>query len=374
MSELLKLRILLDTCSDVSSREQLPTRNVYTASKVISSKKVRGAFLTSIRRMICPYHESKRCIQCEKRDSCEFPNEVIPSLVAAGPALPRCDCSHPRELENSPSTYLTCKLCGESNEVHDATDSFLKTGDTGQAKYCTNHNEPYFRVQFKGSVCLSCGLPLQEPRISMRPSVGINSTTGSAEKGELYFSQTVSYPASLATELVVKSDKILDYISEVETDRNLLQLGAGRSKGWGIVEINRIENKTSDEDFIPQKALSIADCVDKYGGFVVIAKTSLGWLTESERGYFSVPRVDNIMGTPLAKAFGRVMSFSGWSLMTNLQKPRLALARPGSVFFYEVTNPDSFDYEALARKELTGIGQKIMRNSQLNQVVFWEDS
>lgn len=372
MSELSKLRIVLDTRSDVSPREHLPTRNVHTASKVISSKKVRGAFLTTIRRMICPYHESKRCINCDQRDSCEFPNEVIPALVSAGPALPRCDCEEPRELENPPATYLTCKLCSEADEVHDATDSFLTTDDISQAEYCTTHTESYYRVQFKGSVCLSCGKPLKEPWIAMRPSVGINSTTGSAEQGELYFSQTVSYPAALATEITVKSNKLQNYVTELETDTELLQLGAGRSRGWGIVEINNIEKETSEKEFIEQKASAIADCVEQYGGFVVIAKTGIASLLESEDGYRSVPRVDNIMGAELAKAFGRTMSFSGWSLMTNLQKPRIRTARPGSVFFYEVDDPDSFDYQALARKELTGIGQEIMINSQLNQIVFWE--
>jgi len=206
----------------------------------------------------------------------------------------------------------------------------------------------------------------------MRPSVGINSTTGSAEEGELYFSQTVSYPTSLAFELTVESPTIRDYITELESDTELLQLGAGRSRGWGIVEINEIEKETSEEEFIEEKALAIADCVEDYGGFIVIAKTGIASLVESEDGFRSVPRVDEIMGAKLTKAFGRTTAFSGWSLMTNLQKPRIITSTPGSVFFYEVDNPDSVDYQALARKELAGIGQEMMRNSQLNQIVFWE--
>ena len=200
------MRLRLKAHSEISSREDLPSRNIYVASSYIAGKKVRGAILSAIRRRVCPHGESKRCQDCADADSCRFYNEIVPSLLNCTAALPSCDCNQPREVPNAPTTYVKCKICSSHShaKVYDGTGAFLTDGHLNNAKYCETHDEPYFRTKYTGPICLNCGKALTTPSVTMRPAITMNNETGSVKHGDLYFSQVASYQEPIITELTVR--------------------------------------------------------------------------------------------------------------------------------------------------------------------------
>ncbi len=372
MSDSYHLNLELVPKSDISSREDLPNRNQYLTSSIISAKKVRGALLSSIRREICPHGDNTVCHRCEDRERCEFPNRIVPGFSTCSPALPRCSCSNPQCLPNAPSTYLSCKICSASPESSpvDQTKDFVTTGSLSTSSFCDRHKADYLRIQYSGPVCINCKSPLEKPSMNTKPGVRIDDSIGSAEHGGLFFVQTMISEKPFVTDITVEAD-IVDHIKELMSGGGLIQIGAGRSKGWGVVSINTTLEETASE-FLDRRVPVIERVVEEYRRFALICRTGVATILESNQGFYSVPRVESVAGCSLERAKGRTGIFTGWSMRTGLQKPLIHAARPGSVFVYRVGNPESLDYEQIARTELLGVGQDILKRSQLNNVVLWE--
>ncbi|MBN2229986.1 MAG: hypothetical protein JW779_10410 [Candidatus Thorarchaeota archaeon] len=374
MSEIYRLRIRLEPRSEISPREELPSRNFYPASPFISGKKVRGAFLTAIRRTMTPHTEAKR-IPLSEHSKSKFQKEAVEGFLKASPALPRSESDTPREVPHAPFTFLSCKACeGEKKhlQLYDATGDLLKRGDLSQSTFCDKHKKPYFRKGYSGPVCLSSRKPLQTPEINTRPAVAIDGVTGSATSGGLFFMQTTTHHTPLITEIAVASGELVDMIRDLKKSRALLQLGAGRARGWGIVEIDDIEFVQSHSEFVKEKEASLQKVIEIYGGFVLIATSGIASVVLENDRFISRPYVLEVEGFNLEKSYGRVNSYTGWSMLTNLQKPMITGAKEGSIFFYRVPDISEVDFSKLLALELQGIGDRILTSSQMNQVVFWE--
>ncbi len=386
LSDAVRVRLILSQESEMSIRDRLPVRNYYMTSSYISAQKVRGAILSALREEICTQPRRISCETCAERDRCRFVTEVIDGISGVTPALPHCGCASPTELPAAPFTFFRCKICPDS-EISDAT-SHLIHNTMDDAEFCKKHSPAeyaHFRKPYRGPVCLNCGKELPGPDKTMRPAISIDDVTGSAREGELYFTETLVYQDGgsddrsgseredkhhLAIELTV-SPNVTDLIKQIENNL-FIQLGAGRGRGWGIVRVKKTAYEEKIERLVASRESALRESVKKNEGFVLIARTPLASIEVSEElGLVTRPVVEDVLGIPLTRSSGRTERVTGWSLYRNLQKPMLTAASPGSVFYYRVKEPDKLDYRALAEVEFTGVGQSIMRNAQMNQVVIW---
>jgi len=366
MSEdIVRVRLTLEAETEISCRSDLPARNVYLADPYPTSRSMRGALLSALRESVCEYGPHVRCQDCNRRNQCKFWTEVVKGVISVSDLLPSCSCQHGVPIGQAPRTFVTCKICEDA--VFDATQAFLIEGSPGRAVFCKKHNQPYYRRPYNGPVCLDCGERLAEPSTNMRPMIRLDATTGTVGQGGLFFVETLDYGnTELVLDVTIRSD-IVDLIEESAKNSMLLQVGGGRNRGWGMVRMRGVEHRYDRDKYTSLLHDNLEAMIDS-NQIIVIARTPIADLTPQMT---VIPRVQKIGGLLLNKSFGRTRPVAGWSSFSNLQRPLIHAAETGSVFLYSSPDGDRPDIEELATLELTGIGDEMIREGQLNQVVFW---
>ncbi len=366
---MIRMRLRVDILTEVAARSSLPIRNRYMSSDYIDNTKMRGAILTAIRRRICPYDSLHACNNCHDRASCEFIQKVIPGVVNVSAVLPICGCDSPIPIGRSPFTFFTCKICSEV--PHDGTRSMLIDQDPLAIRYCARHSEPFLRMQFKKPICLHCKKPLPTPDIKMRPGLEIDDTVGSAKRGQLYFTETLSYMSTQLMSDLIITDDAASFVHDVIDEDELVQIGAGRGKGWGMIRMESIESEKKIETLVDELVPIVEKMIEEEY-IIMFARTPIATISMDDNGLSSVPHVKEVCGLKLVRGYGRTTNVSGWSLKSNLQRPIITAADVGSAFVYK-PNGNISNSRDIARLEFLGLGQEMMRNTQLNQIVFWRE-
>ncbi len=370
MSRTVRVELYLEPLTEAALREQLPARNIHLSERYVTGKKMRGALLSAIRRELCPYGENRRCINCQDRATCDFTQSVIPGVVQVTGALPACDCDSPLELAHPPLTWAGCKVCTDGRP-YDLTEEIIINGSTAGARFCDTHDEECFRRPYTRPVCISCKKPLTMPHKELRPGIQIDDRTGSTVTGVLFFNETCTFEGHLRTSVVIDED-LCQYLDRLVDENRMVMVGAGRGRGWGLMQLRKV-GQPKGIDGLCDELVPLVEChLERFGGIIMIARSPVAEVRLGDSGWESVPYVERIDGLRLERTFGRATTVSGWALSTGLQRPMIRAAIPGSVFFYRPEeSAGKPEPEKIARYEFTGIGEELLRNSQLNQVVLW---
>lgn len=364
------VRINLKTETDVSITKSLPVRNLYHTEPLIPAQTLRGSLLTAIMRNVCNADYS--CSSCDHAKQCPFPTEVLPGFIQVAPGVPKCPyCDGTNIIGNAPKTYMRCKVCeGLSGQkqikqsegiLYDRTTQWV----AGKAMLaCEEEGHQFFVEPAEGIVCLDCKKIINPPKVHVRPNTAISSETGAAETGQLFFYEVLEEGTEFVTE-VVTNESTKKYLDQ--TDRVFVGRGSSRGLGWIKLETEHINTSHS----IKSVEETLRKTYETYRVAILFAKTEVLSVNIHENLLSAVPYLKHIAGNwSLNKSKGLTKTVGGWSLKTDLQKPLLVAAEPGSVFVYE-TKETYPDFTNLAHRIVTGIGQDPYIRNGFNQFIVW---
>ena len=211
---------------------------------------------------------------------------------------------------------------------------------------------------------------IEPPTKSLKTNVAIDSVTGTAIDGMLYFYEVIERGSTFSSQIMATDPKIKDYLTKIET----IVLGRGRSRGLGSISI-----AVKEIDFEKQLKLireNIEKAYQKTEKISFITVTNLCSIEIADR-LISYPYIKTIsldsesFTLNLLRSFGNCEMISGWAFNTDTQKPQILTATAGSVFCYEPSSElNSSQLESLARLELFGVGEETLINNSLNQILF----
>ncbi|MHA1814006.1 MAG: RAMP superfamily CRISPR-associated protein, partial [Candidatus Thorarchaeota archaeon] len=291
--DIVRVRLVLKAETEISCRSDLPARNVYLTDPYPASRAMRGALLSALRASVCESNPRSKCQHCNKRDRCKFWMEVVKDVISVSDLLPSCSCGNGVPIGQAPRTFITCKICEDG--AFDATRAFMIEESPSRAVFCKKHDQPYYRRQYTGPVCLGCGNRLAEPSTNMRPLIRLDATTGTVGEGGLFFVETLEYGDTELTLDVTVGGNTIDLVEEAAKNSMLLQVGGGKNRGWGMVRINRVKHRYDTDKYTSLIHDDLQVMIEK-NQIVVIARTPIADLTPEMK---VIPRVEKIGGMVL---------------------------------------------------------------------------
>lgn len=359
------LDIKLTLQSDIFLGQKISGNN-YQTTNYIPASTLKGALLTKIRSEICTTDPSTLCDRCSNKNTCEF-IQIRKSklLVRPGCLLHSDTCKSHQLLPINPLTITQCKNC---NVILDSTHIFIQDGQL--TSICPNCKKFVPIKKPRKNYCLDCQQLIEPPTKSLKTNVAIDSVTGTAIDGMLYFYEVIERGSTFSSQIMATDPKIKDYLTKIET----IVLGRGRSRGLGSISI-----AVKEIDFEKQLKLireNIEKAYQKTEKISFITVTNLCSIEIADR-LISYPYIKTIsldsesFTLNLLRSFGNCEMISGWAFNTDTQKPQILTATAGSVFCYEPSSElNSSQLESLARLELFGVGEETLINNSLNQILF----
>ena len=306
-------------------------------SEELPGSTVRGAILTAL-------HEAGR-------EALAKSEAFDPSLVAS-PAYPIKDGN-----KALPGHFLTykCKL-SKIDECFSTLGSIEKLASLDDVREsitskCLLHNEHKRPATAKRALStpltiIGGKLVATRQKVYRAEAVGISKRTRSAEHGMLFTYEVIAEGSRYWGTIADVKEKI-DLPSELD-----VTFGRGGSRGFGSARLrlreanSEVEKLTSElESWLETKdivfAYAISPSATLVGARAPISTIPIPpvdlrspWLKQCKVSTDSSLQL--LCSEGRLHAFGARRSITGWSLLKNMPKPRLAAARPGSLFAFKL--------------------------------------
>ncbi len=219
-------------------------------SKTISGSTIRGALINAFLGYECK-HSSDWCIEdkCPEYNTCIVPNNLLYSAKPLAKVsflyrtCPKCQDI----LIQIPRNYLLCKSCMRKEEASDINNQlyqkygFIIPMDNPEVvPSCPTCKESATLKYREGLKCKECDFFTEAAIYTTNfTGIGIQATTNSTEKGILYFDEAIIPGYQFTFYLETENTQTLEFINSMKD--KYIQIGGGRSKGFGTLKINSVD-------------------------------------------------------------------------------------------------------------------------------------